>query len=315
MRVLITGGAGFVGTNMVAHLLEVGGYEIRVLDDQSVGKRAHLEGLDVEFLDGDIRDSAAVSRALDGVDAVVHLAADTRVMDSIADPTHNFETNVVGTFKLLEAMRGAGVGRIVNASTGGAILGEVPPPAHEEIAPKPISPYGASKLAVEGYLSAYAGAYGMSAVSLRFSNIYGPRSYHKGSVVAHFFKRLLKGEELTIYGDGTQVRDYLYAGDLVEGIRQALDRPVSGVFQLGTGCPTSLNELVALIDDIVGPEWPVRVNYAPFREGEIHTNWSDITKACAELEFEPQTSLEDGLKATWNWFLQKYPGTTGATQG
>lgn len=314
MHVLITGGAGFVGTNLVAHLLEVGSYEIRVLDNQSTGDRAHLAGMDVEFLDGDIRDREVVSQALRGVDAVVHLAADTRVMDSIADPAHNFDTNVAGTFNLLEAMRVAGIGRIVNASTGGAILGEVPPPAHEEIAPKPISPYGASKLAVEGYLSAYAGAYGMSAVSLRFSNIYGPRSYHKGSVVAHFFKTLVKGDELTIYGDGTQVRDYLYAGDLVQGIRQALDQPVSGVFQLGTGQPTSLNELVALMEEVVGPEWRVRVNHASFRDGEIHTNWCDITKAREQLGFDPKTPLDDGLRATWQWFLKEYPDRCGVTR-
>src|SRR5690349_5701465 len=209
-RVLITGGAGFVGTNLVAHLAGTGGYNIVVLDNESLGSARHLAGFGVEFVKADILDEAALDRSLRNIDIVVHLAADTRVVDSITEPTHNFRTNVIGTFTLLQRARAAGVKRFVSASTGGAILGEAPAPIHEDLPARPTSPYGASKLAAEGYCSAFREAYGLSTVSLRFSNIYGERSFHKGSVVAHFFKSILKGEDLVIYGDGSQVRDYLY---------------------------------------------------------------------------------------------------------
>ena len=191
-RILITGGCGFVGSNLVEALQ--GGPnapEIRVFDNESLGKRDRRhEGLDVEFVSGDLRDAEAIRLAISGVDAVIHLAADTRVVDSVANPTHNFDVNVVGSFNLLMAMREAGVTRIINASTGGAIIGNAEPPVREEMVPSPLSPYGASKLAVEGYCSTFAHAYGFQATSLRFSNVYGPRSYHKGSVVATFFKKI-----------------------------------------------------------------------------------------------------------------------------
>ena len=165
-----------------------------------------------------------MTECLRGVDTVVHLAALSGVIDSVEDPRPSFEVNVAGSFQLLELARAANVRRIINASTGGALLGEVAPPISEEMAPCPLSPYGASKLAVEGYCSAFAGAYGLSCVTLRFSNIYGPRSAHKKSVVAAFIKSIIREEPLVVYGDGTQQRDYLYVGDLVRGIEAALKR-------------------------------------------------------------------------------------------
>ena len=302
-NILITGGCGFIGTNLIAHLQGRGGFNIRVLDNESLGKRENIAGFDCEFIHGDLLDEAAVKTALAGMEIVVHLAADTRVMDSIEDPRHNFESNVRGTFGLLLAMRNAGITTFVNASTGGAILGEVPPPVHETMLPQPISPYGASKLAVEGYCSAFAGSYGFHATSLRFSNVYGPRSFHKGSVVAHFFKRILAGEELVIYGDGSQRRDYVYIEDLCDGIQKAMLSGKSGVFQLGSGRPTTLNELVEIMSDVVGPSWRVETRYEDFRPGEIHSTWGDITKARNELGFDPATDLRQGMAATWHWFL------------
>ncbi len=165
-RVLITGGAGFIGVNLAQHLEAAGGYAITVLDNQSLGDRKLLELYDVHFIDGDILDSSAVAEAIAGADTVVHLAADTRVIDSIAEPDHNFENNVVGTYRLLRAAKDAGVRRFINASTGGAILGEQPPPVHEAMVAGPLAPYGASKLAAEGYCSAFAGAYGLATASL-----------------------------------------------------------------------------------------------------------------------------------------------------
>jgi UDP-glucose 4-epimerase len=304
MKILVTGGCGFVGTN-VAHFLVPAGHELRVLDDESMGDRSSLGDLPVEFIKGSITDAAAVAAALEGVDAVIHLAADTRVMDSIADPVKNFDSNVIGSFTVLQEMRKAGVKRIVAASTGGAILGEVPCPVHEEIMPRPLSPYGASKLAMEGYLSAFAGAYGFKCAALRFSNVYGPRSLHKGSVVALFFRQILAGENLTVFGDGEQIRDYVYAIDLAKGISAALEAEVTGVFQLGTGIPTTLNRLIAEIREVVGPDHRFEVNYVERREGEIVNTYCDISKAKGAFGYRVPTRLREGLAETWDWFLQQ----------
>ena len=302
--VLITGGCGFIGSNLIKILREREDCAIRVLDNESTGSKRDIDGFDVEFVEGNIEDKSVVKKALDGVDIVVHFAADTRVMDSIADPERNFRTNVLGTFNLLCRMREAGVTRIVNASTGGAILGEIEPPAHEEIAAAPLAPYGASKLAAEGYCSAFAGAYGFSATSLRFSNVYGPRSYNKGSVVAHFFKRILAREELVVYGDGSQTRDYVFVEDLCAGILLAMKSGASGVFQLGTGKPTSINELLVLIKEVVGSDFPLSVRYEGFRAGELRHTWCDITRAQRTLGYDPKTPVRDGLARTWGWFRE-----------
>jgi len=303
-RLLITGGCGFIGVNLIAALLrQDSNLNIRVYDNETLGTHKNLDEFDVEFIHGDIRDLDLLRRSLNDVDSVVHLAADTRVMDSIKNPLFNFEVNVQGTFGLLHAMRDAGVNSIINASTGGAILGEVPPPVHEGMLPEPHSPYGASKLAVEGYLCAFSHAYGFKATSLRFSNVYGPRSYHKGSVVAHFFKQILAGKDLVVYGDGSQTRDYVFVEDLCQGIIQALQSHLSGVFQLGSGQPTTINQLIELLRGVVGPSHPFRVIYEPFRPGEIVNTWCDIAKAQQGLGFEIRTPLDEGLKKTWSWFL------------
>ena len=233
----------------------------------------------------------------------MHLAADTRVMDSIEDPATNFANNVIGTFNLLELCRELDVARVVAASTGGAILGEVEPPVHEAMAPRPTSPYGASKLMLEGYLSAYASSYGLSTCALRFSNIYGPRSLHKGSVVAHFFKQILAEEQLVVHGDGSQTRDYLYSGDLVEGIWAALDSDVEGAYQLGTGRPTTLNQLLDLMRTVTGLD--LEVAYKDFRSGEVRDTWCRIDKARADFGFDPSTPLKEGLQLTWDWFEEQ----------
>lgn len=305
-RVLITGGAGFVGTNLVASLSRQGGYEITVLDNESRGTRKNIQSYDVRFIPADIKDGREVAKVLSGVETVVHLAAESGVMDSIVSPLSSFENNVRATVNLLLMAKDAGVTRIINASTGGAILGEVSPPINEEIAARPVSPYGASKLAVEGYCSAFSAAYGMQIVSLRFSNLYGPWSLHKKSVVAHFFKRILAGEDLTIYGDGSQKRDYLFVEDLNDVIAGVMNREISGIYQLGTGKPHSLNELITLMRTTMGPAHPFRVRYKDFRDGEIRHTWCDISKAATDLGFQPETSLENGLRLTWEWFLRAH---------
>lgn len=299
-RVLITGGAGFIGVHLADHLIRSGEYAVTVIDNESLGDRANLDPA-VRFIAGDLRSKDDLRFALEDQDAVVHLAADTRVIDSIENPAHNFENNVVGTFNLLEKCRELGVNRIVAASTGGAIVGDVPPPVHERMAAQPTSPYGASKLMLEGYLSAYSGAYGMKACALRFSNIYGPRSFHKGSVVAHFFKQILAGEPLVVYGDGLQARDFLYVGDLVEGIRVAIDGDAVGAFQLGSGQPTTVNQLLELMRRATGRE--LEVKYVDFRAGEVLRTWCEIDKAREGFGFNPTTPLDEGIRKTWEWFL------------
>jgi UDP-glucose 4-epimerase len=164
-----------------------------------------------------------------------------------------------------------------------------------------MSPYGASKLAVEGYCSAYSASYGMNCVSLRFSNVYGPRSFHKGSVVAQFIKQILKGEALTIYGDGSQTRDYVHTRDLADGIIAALTADVSGPVQLGTGIPTSLNELVEVLAKVSRRNFEVL--YEPFRSGEVVNTYCEISRARNTIGYNPLTTVEQGIGETWQWFV------------
>lgn len=301
-KILVTGGCGFVGVNLIHYIQSHHPYiTVTVLDNLSLGRREHLDEFDVNFVEGDIRDLDLVNRLCAGMDAIVHLAADTRVMDSIDNPDFNFDVNVIGTYNMLKAARANNVGHFVLASTGGAIIGAAEPPVHEDMVPRPMSPYGASKLMAEGYLSAFAASYGMNTVALRFSNVYGQRSWHKGSVVALIFKTLLKGDDFTVYGDGSQTRDYIYAADLCDAIIKASKLEASGeVFQLGTGKPTGLNTLLDYCRNISGLD--MEIHYEDFRPGEIKDTWTDISRARAGLAFAPETSLEDGLQMTWDWF-------------
>ena len=299
--ILITGGAGFVGTNLCRHLCAQGGYRVSVLDNETMGNRSDLADLDVTFVHGDVRDTEVLARVVPGQDVIVHLAAHTRVVESASDPVGNFDVNARGSLALLEAARRHGVAQVVAASTGGAILGEAPVPIHEDMPARPLSPYGASKLAMEGYLSAYAGSYGMTTCALRFSNIYGPYSYHKGSVVATYMRALVKDEPLTVYGDGSQVRDYLYVGDLVAGIARAITARAQGVYQLGRGEGTRLDDLIAVLKDATGRP-AARVVHEPARAGEVHTTYCDIAKAQRAFGYAVPTDLGDGLRRTWAWF-------------
>ncbi|MCX5892778.1 MAG: NAD-dependent epimerase/dehydratase family protein, partial [Deltaproteobacteria bacterium] len=215
----------------------------------------------------------------------------------------NMSVNVGGTLNLLRAAVDHRVQRFLFASTGGAIVGEAVPPVHEEMLPRPVSPYGASKLAGEGYCSAFFGSYGLQTIALRFSNIYGLYSHLKGSVVAKFFRRAQAGKELTIFGDGSQTRDFLFVEDLAEAIVTAahVEVPFGQAIQLGTGQETSVNELVALMRQFAGDNFPP-VKYAPARAGEVQRNFVSIARAKKYLDFNPPTELAVGLKQTWDWF-------------
>lgn len=303
---LVTGGCGFIGVNLVSRLVAHGN-RVRVLDNLSLGRREYVEPYGVELLVGDVRDLNAVTRAVEGADVVVHLAAHTRVIDSISDPQLNFDINVTGTLNLLRASRDAGVEGFIFASTGGAILGDCEPPVHEGMVPRPISPYGASKLAGEGYCSAFHGSFDLKTVALRFSNVYGPQSYHKGSVVAHFIKQALQSKPLVIYGNGEQTRDFLYVEDLADTICACAtdwtDGATGEVFQIGSGRETKINDIARVIQESASSTGiDVLVAYEAARKGEIHRNYTSIEKAKRMLGYSPKTGLDEGIRRTWEWF-------------
>lgn len=303
---LVTGGAGFIGANLVRQLLERG-HRVTVFDDLSVGRRSYLKGLPIALIEGSILDVDAVNRAVEDHQGVVHLAAQTGVPGSLIDPRRDCGVNVLGTLNLLEACRrvsprGTPAPRFVFASSN-ASLGRQPPPATEDKAPLPISPYGASKLAGEAYCLAHHGSWGLGTVALRFGNVYGPYSVHKSSVVAQFFNDILDGKLITIDGDGRQTRDLIYVDDLCQAVLAALESEIGGeVFQIATGVETSINELAALIQDVVGRD--VGIVHGPPRQGDIRKNFSAVSKAERMLGWRPRTSLVDGLRTTWNWFAR-----------
>jgi UDP-glucose 4-epimerase len=220
-EVLVTGGAGFVGATLVRRLV-ASGHRVRVVDNLSTGDPTHLAGVDAELVKGDIRDSDALDDALRGMTAVIHLAAAGSVIASVQDPAANFEANVLGTFRVLDGARRCGVANVVLASTGGALIGDATPPVSEQSLPKPISPYGASKLAGEGYAHAFAKTYGIRTVAVRFGNVYGPWCARKRGVLTVFFESLHSGAPLVIYGDGTASRDYVHVDDIASALQLAL---------------------------------------------------------------------------------------------
>ena len=321
---LITGGCGFIGLRLLRFLLgAASNHRVRVLDNLSVGTQEQLAATAefvkvetpsqfqdfsrgrVELLVGDILNEEIVSIATQDVDVVVHLAANTGVGPSVQDPRSDCFSNVLGTFNMLEASRHAKVKRFVFASSG-APIGEVTPPIHEELAPHPVSPYGASKLAGEGYCSAYFRTYGLETVALRFGNVYGPGSSHKGSVVAKFIRQALAGETLEIYGNGGQTRDFIYVDDLIRAIHQSATVPAIGgeVFQIATGQETTLQELTEqLLQELQSAGISdVTVRKSVPRLGDVLRNYSDTTKAKDRLGWKATTSLSEGLKQTINYF-------------
>jgi UDP-glucose 4-epimerase len=299
--VLITGGCGFIGANLVRFLRAGRTWSIRVVDDLRAGGRGYLSPDLADVRLGDAGDRAVIEDALDGADAVVHLASQTGVAPSLEDPERDFEGNAATTFRVLETCRRANVKRFVFASSGAA-LGDVPPPLHEELVARPRSPYGAGKLVGEAYCRAYAESFGVHAVALRFANVYGPFSAHKRNAIPNFIKQCLRGEPITIFGDGSQTRDFIHVDDLCAGIVAALvaDDIAGEVFQLGTGVETSVAELAGLTRDVTGARSDIR--FEPALPGEVARSRVDITKARRRLGFDPRIALRDGLAATAQWY-------------
>jgi UDP-glucose 4-epimerase len=306
MKALVTGGAGFIGSNLVDALLARGD-EVTVLDDLSTGRHENLEpGLakGAALVEADIRDR----EALEGIahehepEVVFHLAAQIDVRKSIADPAWDASINVGGTANVLEAARAAGARRLVFSSTGGAIYGEGEGqelPLAEDAPLAPEAPYGQSKYAGEGYLSLYERLYGLSSVPLRLGNVYGPRQDPLGEagVVAIFCGRLREGKRPTVFGDGRQTRDYIYVGDVVAAMLAAAESTATGPFNVGTGVETDVLELVRALGELGGAE-DFEPELAPPRAGEVQRISIDPALAKRELGWEAKTGLDEGLRLT-----------------
>jgi UDP-glucose 4-epimerase len=352
-RYLITGGCGFIGVNLIDYLLkENPDTKIRVLDNLSVGSRGNLSEVcnfvevnpslltpdslpnSVELIVGDIRNHDTCLKATKEIDVVVHLAAHAGVIPSIENPYFDFEVNALGTLNMLYAAVKNKVDKLIFASSN-APLGEQVPPLNEGKAPKPLSPYGASKLTCEAYCSAFYGSYGLKTISLRFSNVYGPYCLHKNSVIAKFIKDVILKRELTIYGDGKQTRDFIHVDDLCNAIYKIMTfndsftnsinsinlsdseslhlTPHSShltshfvwgeVFHLGTGKETSIINLANYVREHL--EKDIKIVFEPERRGEIKRNYSDISKAKTMLGFGPKVSLENGVRGVYEWVMKQ----------
>jgi len=298
--ILVTGGAGFIGSNLVDALV-ARGYSVRVLDNLSTGKRSNLPtGANVELIEGDVADAQLVRRAVQGCGAVVHLAAVASVQASVDDPVGTHQSNFVGTLNLCEAMREAGVRRVVFASSAAVYGNNGEGQAIDEDVPKaPLTPYAVDKLASEHYLDFYRRQHGLDPVVFRFFNIYGPRqdpSSPYSGVISIFTERAQQGLPIAVFGDGEQTRDFLYVGDLVEILLQALESAVAeaGAVNVGLNRATSLNELLAAIRDVLGALPPV--SYGQARGGDIRHSRADNTRLLQRFRLpEPATDMRTGL--------------------
>lgn len=301
MRIIVTGGLGFIGTNFARYMRHMAPKAKLIAVDWREDSTAEARALFDHVHIGDFAapDAAALYAQ---ADVVVHLAATTTVQESIEDPYRSFENNVIRSQVLLDVLRArAPECHFVFASTGGAIIGEHDGAINETIPPRPVSPYGASKLAVEGLLSAYTGAFGLRAAALRFSNVYGPGSAHKGSVVAAFCRAYLDTGALIVNGDGSQTRDYVYVADICQAILRTIQTQATGPFQLGTGRATSILDLVDAFQRL-SPAARLTVQHRPALTGEVKHNLCDITHARQVLGYAPDYSLDRGLRQTLDWF-------------
>jgi UDP-glucose 4-epimerase len=371
-NILITGGCGFIGVNLVDYLVKKGIGKLRILDNLSVGRTEYLESMlqchghitknsvqdkkivyivhphetneinqrnqigqtdqtadtEIALMIGDTRDKETSLIATENIDCVVHLAAHAGVIPSIENPFYDFQVNALGTLNMLYASVQNKIERFVLASSN-APLGNQTTPLNENMAPRPLSPYGASKLACEAYCSAFYRSYGLKTICLRFSNAYGPYSLHKNSVIAKFIKDGIIKKELTIYGNGAQTRDFVHVMDLCSAIGLCLSFNNNGseqdrayemklfesrkftsgnliwgeIFNIGTGVETQILDLANLIKRFFYYE--VKFSFLPEREGEIGRNFSDIEKAQKNLKFSPQIFLKDGVESLHKWYMSK----------
>jgi len=301
-RVVVTGGAGFIGSNLVKQLV-ADRCAVTVLDNFSSGYRTNLEPFPgVRVIDGDIRDPRAVDEAMRGASVVFHLAASVGNKRSIEYPLVDAETNVLGTLRVLEAARAHKLRKVVASSSAG-IFGELKTlPIREDHPVEPDTPYGSTKLCAEKLCLAYARLYDLEAVCLRYFNVYGPNQRFDayGNVIPIFVFRMLRGEPLTVFGDGEQTRDFVNVADVVQAnLKAAATTNVSGAFNIGSGSRIAINDLVALLE-AAGGITPV-VRHGPPRAGDVRDSIADISAAAAALQFAPSTRIEDGLAEYVRW--------------
>ena len=312
MKALVTGGAGFIGSNLVDALLE-GGDEVVIVDNLTTGRRVNLEQAlanGARLVEADVRDGQALRDLFEEVrpEAVFHLAAQIDVRRSVADTPLDAMINVVGTINMLEAALQVGA-RVINSSTGGAIYGEgetIPAPEDHPSAPE--APYGQSKLAAEGYIELYRRLHGLSTISLRYGNVFGPRQDPLGEagVIGIFCGKLLAGEKPTVFGDGLQTRDYVFVGDVVAANLAAASSDATGPYNIGTGHQATVLDLVDELADISGSDFQAEL--APERPGEVRHIALDYSRARDTLGWEPKVELREGLERTLAWARSVHQG-------
>ncbi|GED16170.1 SDR family oxidoreductase [Aneurinibacillus migulanus] len=301
MKVLVTGGAGFIGSHIVDQALEAG-YEVCIVDDLSTGKRGQVNP-QASFYEMDI-ESPDIERVFQAErpDFVIHQAAQSSVPVSVQNPVHDAKINIVGTINLLEAARKHGVRKVVYASSA-AVYGEPQYMGIDEVHPKqPLSPYGISKYVPEFYLNAYHHLYGLNYTAFRYANVFGERQDPKGEggVVSIFVDRALAEEELTVFGDGQQTRDFVYVKDVARANIMALTSGDNEIFNISTNEKTSINQLIALMNDALGTE--LKVRYDAPREGDILHSYLDNANAIEKLGWTPRYSLRQGLEKTLHFY-------------
>jgi nucleoside-diphosphate-sugar epimerase len=305
-RVLVTGGAGFIGSNLVRALLERGD-DVRVLDNFSTGNRANLEGLDVDIVEGELRSYERVHNAVRTTEVVYHLGALGSVPRSVQDPLTSSAVNVEGTLNVLLAARDEGVRRVVFSSSTSVYGSTRHLPTTEDAAPDPISPYGVAKLAAERYCISFSRVYeSLESVVLRYFNVFGPRQSpfsQYAAVVPRFVTAIHAGEPIEIHGDGEQSRDFTYVGNVVDAtILAGGAAGASGeMFNVAAGSPASVNRIADTIGAILGK--PVERRHLPPRAGDIRDSWADLSKAGRVLGYAPEVALEDGLRRTVEYLL------------
>jgi len=319
MRYLVTGGAGFIGSNIVDELVGRG-HDVAVLDDLSSGKRTNLEQVagKVDLQVGTITDLDTIRRACEGADYVIHLAARTSVPRSVKDPIESNRINIDGTLNVLVAARDAKVRRVVFAASSSA-YGETPVlPKVETMTPAPISPYGVTKYVGELYAQVFGRVYGLENACVRYFNVFGPRqdptSPYSG-VLSRFMLAVLEGKKPVIYGDGEQSRDFTFIENVVDETLRVCEAPdASGrVFNGGTGSRITLNQVIGLLAKISGH--PIEAVYDPPRNGDIRDSQADISLARRVLGYEPKVQFEEGLRRTWEWYRAKYSAQAECVAG
>jgi UDP-glucose 4-epimerase len=301
-NILIIGGSGFIGTNL-SKFLTSKKYNIKVLDKNDCiydfdGKSQ------IEYIKKDIRNFDDINESFKNIEIVFHLAAEGSVIESINNPLLNLDVNVKGTLNILNACITNNVSHLIFSSTGGALMGDTKPPVDETSLPAPISPYGASKLACEGYLRAYSSIYNLKVTIARFANIYGKYSIHKNGVINKFFNNIINNQPVTIFGNGNSSRDFLYVEDLVDGLLSPISKQknIFEIYNFSSEIPVRINELATIIYNILKRK--PNITFEMHRKGEVFENYALCAKAKKDLSFDPRTPLEEGLNKTLDWYTK-----------